>query len=286
MDEDKKEYLTKIWSGLCNYFGDCNKCPLREDEALCYDDQFCDYDKFEKILNERLCNYAPTERFRKGNERTKRYIEELRNDNDIKQKFLEAASTALTDNPKYIGDLRDFLHSIPVTMHYDKQDTAAFSIAPTAGIIGAAALALERKPIENVRIETPHNEDVFRPTKSMLDILSERIDSDLNKRLTEFGENNGFPVVFVFYQTLKNENGVSMATCDIKMFKFDEKQDARLFAIKHAGEFGFFDPRSKDEQIKDLEKKVKRLEEDRDYWKRKAEGDDDDTLGIFKHWDD
>ena len=64
MDEDKKEYLTKIWSGLCNYFGDCNKCPLREDEALCYDDQFCDYDKFEKFLNERLCNYAPAERFR------------------------------------------------------------------------------------------------------------------------------------------------------------------------------------------------------------------------------
>lgn len=68
MDEDKKEYLTKIWSGLCNYFGDCNKCPLREDEALCYDDQFCDYDKFEKFLNERLCDYAPTERFRKDNE--------------------------------------------------------------------------------------------------------------------------------------------------------------------------------------------------------------------------
>ena len=105
----------------------------------------------------------------------------------------------------------------------------------------------------------------------MLDILSERIDSDLNQRLTEFGKKNGFPVVFVFYQTLKDEDGVSKATCDIKMYKSDEKQDARLFALKHAGEFGIFDPRSKD---------------DRDYWKRKAEGDDDDTLGIFKHWDD
>lgn len=222
-----------------------------------------------------------------------RYIEELRKhsssgrkDNDIKQKFLEAVSTALTDNTKHIGDLRDVLHSMPVSMHYDKQDTAALSIAPTAGIIGAAAMALEWKPIENVRVETPHNEDVFRPTKSILDFLSEQIDSDLNKRLTEFGETNGFPVVFVFYQTLKNENGVSKATCDIKMFKSDEKQDARLFALKHAGEFGIFDPRSKDEQIKDLEKKVKRLEESRDYWKRKAEGDDDDTLGTFKHWDD
>ena len=139
-----------------------------------------------------------------------------------------------------------------------------------------------------------HHEDsqdtaalAFKPTKSMLDILSERIGSDLNKRLAEYGDKNGYPVVFVFYQTIKNENGVSKATCDIKMFKSDEKQDARLFALEHAGEFGIFDPRSKDEQIKDLEKKVKRLEEDRDYWHREATGrDDGDTLGIFRHWDD
>jgi hypothetical protein len=139
---------------------------------------------------------------------------------------------------------------------------------------------------ENPHVDIPREPDIFKPTKSMLDILSERIDSDMNKRLTEFGETNGFPVVFVFYQAIKNENGASKATCDIKMYKSDEKQDARLFALKHAGEFGIFDPRSKDEIIKDLEKKIKGLEKDRDYWRRKAEGDDDDTLGIFKHWDD
>lgn len=156
----------------------------------------------------------------------------------------------------------------------------------TTGILGAAAAILNPELKEKVHVDIPREPDIFKPTKSMLDFLSERIDSDLNKRLTEFGDKNGFPVVFVFYQTLKNENGVSKATCDIKMYKPSEKQDARLFAMQHVGEFGIFDPRSKDEQIKDLEKKVKRLEEDRDYWKRKAEGDDDDTLGIFKHWDD
>ena len=179
----------------------------------------------------------------------------------------------------------DELKSLPKSTHDDAQDTSALAIPPMAGIIGAAAAILNPK-LKDAHVEIPLKPDVFRPTKAMLDILSERIDSDLNQRLTEFGKKNGFPVVFVFYQTTKNENGVSKATCDIKMFKFDEKQDARLFAMQHAGEFGIFDPRSKDEQIKDLEKKVKRLEEDRDYWKRKAEGDDDDTLGIFRHWDD
>ena len=177
------------------------------------------------------------------------------------------------------------LKSMPKASHDDAQDAAALAIPPMAGIIGAAAAILNPK-LKDAHVEIPREPDIFKPTKSMLDILSERIDSDLNQRLTEFGKKNGFPVVFVFYQTVKDENGISKATCDIKMWKFEDKADARLFALKSGGEFGIFDPRSKDEQIKDLEKKVKGLEEDRDYWKRKAEGDDDDTLGIFKHWDD
>lgn len=183
-------------------------------------------------------------------------------------------------------DIIDELKSLPNVPHDDGQDALAFSILPTAGIIGAAAVLLNPELTEKPNLEIPREPDIFKPTKSMLDILSERIDSDLNKRLTEFGEINGFPVVFVFYQTIKNENGVSKATCDIKMYKKSGMREAADFAIRNAGELGIFDPRSKDEQIKDLEKKVKRLEEDRDYWKRKAEGDDDDTLGIFKHLDD
>jgi len=177
------------------------------------------------------------------------------------------------------------LKSMPKASHDDAQDAMALCIPPTAGILGVAAVILNPK-LKEAHVNIPHNEYVFRPTKSMLVVLSERINSDLNERLTEFGEKNGFPVWFVFYQTIKNENGVSKATCDIKMFRREERQDARLFALRNGGEFGIFDPRSKDDIIKDLEKKVKGLEEDRDYWKRKAEGDDDDTLGIFKHWED
>ena len=209
-------------------------------------------------------------------------------------------------------DLIKELNSLPKSSHKDDDDAIALAMAgqsvfhpdspfvsvearshvntklaipPMAGIIGAAVAILNPK-LKDAHVEIPRKPDVFRPTKAMLDILSERIDSDLNQRLTEFGKKNGFPVVFVFYQTFKVEDGVSKATCDIKMYKPGEKQDARLFALQHAGEFGIFDPRSKDEQIKDLEKKVKRLEEDRDYWKREAEGDDGDTLGLFRHWDD
>ena len=189
------------------------------------------------------------------------------------------------DKDGVIKNELEALRTFQGVKHDDAQDAAALAIPPMAGIIGAAAAILNPK-LKDAHVEIPRKPDVFRPTKAMLDILSERIDSDLNRRLTEFGKKNGFPVVFVFYQTLKDEDGASKATCDIKMYKPSEKQDARLFAMQHAGEFGIFDPRSKDEQIKDLEKKVKRLEEDRDYWKRKAEGDDDDTLGIFKHWDD
>ena len=179
----------------------------------------------------------------------------------------------------------DELKSLPKSPHDDAQDAAALAIPPMAGIIGATAAILNPK-LKDEHVEIPREQDIFKPTKSMLDVLSEQIDSDLNKRLTEFGETNGFPVVFVFYQTLKNENGVSKATCDIKMYKKSGMREAADFAIRNAGELGIFDPRSKDEYIKDLEKKVKRIEEDRDYWKRKAEGDDEDTLGIFKHWDD
>lgn len=184
-------------------------------------------------------------------------------------------------DPRYLEQLR----SLPSAPHDDAQDALALSSTPTAGILGAAAVLLDPK-LKDAHVEIPREPDIFKPTNPMLDILYERIDSDLNQRLTEFGKKNGFPVVFVFYQTIKNENGVSEATCDIKMFNYEDKKDARLFALQHAGEFGIFDPRSKDEIIKDMEKKIKSLEDDRDYWKRKSEGDDDDTLGIFKHWDD
>ena len=179
------------------------------------------------------------------------------------------------------SDIIAELESLPKGKHNeDSQDAAALAPPPTAGILGAAAVLLNPKLKEKPHVEIPHEHDIFKPTKSMLDILSERIDSDLNKRLTEFGETNGFPVVFVFYQTHKNENGVIKDTCDIKMYKRSDMHDALDFARRNGGELGIFDPPKS--------KEVERLEKERDYWKSRClrEEDDGDTLGLFRHWDD
>jgi hypothetical protein len=177
-------------------------------------------------------------------------------------------------------DIIDELKSLPKAPHDDGQDAMAFSIPSTAGILGAAAVLLNPELTEKQHVEIPREPDIFKPTKSMLDILSEQIDIDLNKRLTEFGETNGSPVVFVFYQTIKNENGASKVTCDIKMYKRSDLHEAADFARRNGGELGIFDPSKS--------KEVERLEKERDYWKSRClrEEDDGDTLGIFKHWDD
>lgn len=55
-EELKQESLTKIWCGMCNYFmsisedGICGICPFKDDPSMCYDDEECDYDKFEEFI--------------------------------------------------------------------------------------------------------------------------------------------------------------------------------------------------------------------------------------------
>ena len=192
------------------------------------------------------------------------------------------------------SDMIAELESLPKGKnHEDSQDTAALALPPTAGILGAAAVLLNPELKEKQHVEIPHEPDIFKPTKSALDILSEQNRSKTEKYLAKFGEQNGYPVIFVTtfrqFEPPKEDivhHAFINTEVNIQMFKKSEMHEAADFAIRNAGELGIFDPRSKDEQIKDLEKKVKRLEENRDYWKRKAEGEDDDTLGTFKHWDD
>lgn len=192
------------------------------------------------------------------------------------------------------SDMIAELESLPKGKHHeDSQDAAALAPPPTAGILGAAAVLLNPKLKEKPHVDIPREPDIFKPTKSALDFLAEQNRSETEKYLAKFGEQNGYPVIFVTtfrqFEPPKEDivhNAFINTEFYIQMFKKSDMPKAADFARRNGGELGIFDPRSKDEQIKDLEKKVKRLEEDRDYWKRKAEGDDDDTLGIFKHWDD
>jgi len=55
-EELKQESLTKIWCGMCNYFtsisedGLCGSCPFKDEPSMCYDDEECDYNKFEELI--------------------------------------------------------------------------------------------------------------------------------------------------------------------------------------------------------------------------------------------
>ena len=157
----------------------------------------------------------------------------------------------------------------------------------TTGILGATAAILNPKLKEKVHVEIPRKPDIFKPTKSALDFLSEQNRIDTEKYLAKFGEQNGYPVFFVttFRQfEPPKEDIVHKAfintEVNIQMFKKSEMHKAADFARHNGGELGIFDPPKS--------KEVERLEKERDYWKSRClrEEDDGDTLGLFKHWDD
>jgi hypothetical protein len=193
-------------------------------------------------------------------------------------------------DPRYLEELRKYSAS----GHKGDDDAMALAMAGQAVFHpDSPFVSIEARSHVNTKCEIPRDSDIFKPKKSTLNIFSERNKRELEKYLAKFGEQNGYPVIFV--TTLRTfdppkEDIVHEAfintEVNITMYKKSEMREAADFAMLNGGELGIFAPRSKDEQIKDLEEKVKSLEDDRDYWKRKAEGDDDDTLGIFKHWDD
>ncbi|MBR6448328.1 MAG: hypothetical protein IKS96_07410 [Fibrobacter sp.] len=186
------------------------------------------------------------------------------------------------------SDIIAELESLPKGKHNeDSQDAAALAPPPTAGILGAAAVLLNPKLKEKPHVEIPHEHDIFKPTKSALDILSEQNRRDVEKYLDKFGEQNGYPVIFVttFRQfDPPKEDIVHEAFINtefnIQMFKKSEMREAADFARRNGGELWIFDPPKS--------KEVERLEKERDYWKSRCirEEEDGDTLGIFKHWDD
>lgn len=180
----------------------------------------------------------------------------------------------------------DELKSLPKSPHDDAQDAAALAIPPMAGIIGATAAILNPK-LKDAHVEIPREQDIFKPTKSALDFLSEQNRIDTEKYMAKFGEQNGYPVIFVttFRQfDPPKEDIVNKAfintEINIQMFKKSEMRKAADFARRNGGELGIFDPPKS--------KEVERLEKERDYWKSRClrEEDDGDSLGIFRHWND
>lgn len=112
-----------------------------------------------------------------------RYLEELRKypasghkDNDDTMALAMAGQAVFhPDSPFVSIESRSHVNTMPEMPHDDAQDAAALAIPPMAGIIGAAASILNPK-LKDAHVEIPRKPDVFRPTKAMLDILSEQID--------------------------------------------------------------------------------------------------------------
>jgi len=256
-------------------------------------------------------------------------------------------------------NLDDFRNNFELFEDFVKRTGRIRSESATAYVVQSA---LEKsKEYEIPHFDIPHRQDIFQPTKSVLDA----IDEDIDRQLTAFGNVNGFPVIFVMFdKSMERKDGKTTCGFELRMFKADQMSEAASFAKSCAGELGVYgaegshqesarqhkddidirldnvsyrsefmqapiiekdkdcikpvvpssicapgyesglaarssanssggefwinSKRSKDEIIDDLIKKVKRLEDERDYWKREAEGKngDDDTLGIFRHWDD
>lgn len=93
---------------------------------------------------------------------------------------------------------------------------------------------------------------IFKHTKSALDILSEQNRSKTEKYLAKFGEQNGYPVIFV--TTLRQfeppkEDIVHDALIDteinIQMYKKSEMREAADFAVRNGGELGIFNSETK-----------------------------------------
>lgn len=76
--------------------------------------------------------------------------------------------------------------------------------------------------------------------------LGELIGRKLDEEMTAFGNEHGFPVIFVFYQEKTETNGgIVKCTGTTQLFTKDQMREAAEFASQHEGELGVFDPKEK-----------------------------------------
>lgn len=86
--------------------------------------------------------------------------------------------------------------------------------------------------------------------KAITEILNDGSIKDLDKMLTKFGEQNGYPVIFVVttktFDPPKEDiahSAIITDQLDVKCFKSNEMHEAADYAQKISGVLGAFDPR-------------------------------------------
>lgn len=147
-------------------------------------------------------------------------------------------------DPRYIEKLR----SLPKANHDDKQDAMAQLMAGQAVFHpDSPFVSIEARSHVNTKCEISRDPDIFKPTKSTLNILSEQNKRELEKYLAKFGEQNGYPVIFVTtfrqFEPPKEDivhNAFIDTEVNIQMFKKSEMREAADFARRNGGELGIF----------------------------------------------
>ena len=142
-------------------------------------------------------------------------------------------------DPRYIERLR----SLPKASHDDKQDAMSQAMAgqavfhPDSPFVSIEARSHVNTNPEIPHIDIPHRQDVFQPTKSVLDA----IDEDIDRQLTAFGNVNGLPVIFVIFdKNMERKDGKTTCGYQLRMFKHDQMREAASFAKSCAGELGVY----------------------------------------------
>lgn len=108
-------------------------------------------------------------------------------------------------------------------------------------------LKLEKTVFPHVNIPKP---DIMET--SAVKPLGEILGRKLDEEMTAFGNEHGFPVIFVFYQEKTETNGgIVKCTGTTQLFTKDQMHEAAEFASQHGGELGVYDPRSAEETYKD-----------------------------------
>lgn len=150
-------------------------------------------------------------------------------------------------DPRYIERLR----SLPKSNRDDKQDTMALAMAGQAVFHpDSQFVSIEARSHVNTMPEMPRDPDIFKPTKSNLDFLSEQNKREIEKYLAKFGEQNGYPVIFVTtfrrFEPPKEDivhEAFINTEVNIQMFKKSGMREAADFARRNGGEIGTFDNR-------------------------------------------
>lgn len=152
-------------------------------------------------------------------------------------------------DPRYIERLR----SLPKSNHDDKQDAMSQVMAGQAVFHpDSPFVSIEARSHVNTKCEIPRDPDIFKPTKSTINILSEQNKRELEKYLAKFGEQNGYPVIFVTtfrqFDPPKEDivhNAFINTEVNIQMFKKSEMREAADFARRNGGELGIFNSKIK-----------------------------------------